>query len=247
MTASLVVIPARYASSRLPGKPLRRLGGRSVLERTFERCVRVVPRDQVVVATDDDRIAAHCDERDMPWTMTSPEHATGTDRVAETATGRPADWYVNVQGDEPFLDLDALRSVLDFCDTAPPEVEVVNTYAAIADEADFRSTTVPKVVVRPDGRLQYISRAAIPTTKSLEFVRAHRQVGLYAFRPGALRAFADFGDRGALERLEDIEILRFLDLLIDVHMLEVASPGIAIDTPEDLERATRALENAGDD
>lgn len=237
----LIVIPARYASTRFPGKALAELGGSTVIERTVARCYEVVDREAVVVATDDDRIREHCKTAGIRVAMTSDACRTGTDRVAEVAESISADWYVNVQGDEPFLEPSALRAVIDACETA--EVDVINAYAPIEDEESFRSPTVPKVVTRPDGRLLYISRAGIPTTKELTFERAVRQIGLYAFRPDALRRYAAT-ERGALEELEDVEILRFLELGMEVAMIEVSNPGIAIDVPDDLVRAQAFLERA---
>ena len=235
----LIVVPARYASTRFPGKALAELGGSTVIERTVARCYEVVGHEQVVVATDDDRIREHCEAAGIRVAMTSEMHRTGTDRVAEIAESITADWYVNVQGDEPFLEPSALQAVIDACATT--NADVINAHAPIEDEESFRSPTVPKVVTRPDGRLLYISRAGIPTTKELTFERAVRQIGLYAFRPDALRRYAA-SERGALEELEDIEILRFLELGMDVAMIEVSNPGIAIDVPDDLVRAQAFLE-----
>ncbi len=243
--AFLVVIPARYASTRFPGKALAMLQGKTVLQRCVERCLEAVPAALVIVATDDDRIGDHARSLGVDVEMTSSCCLTGTDRVAEVASRRAAEWYVNVQGDEPFLDPAALTAMIEAARAAPSDLKVINAYSPITSEAEFRSVTVPKVVVRSDGRLQYISRAAIPTTKALDFRWAHRQVGMYAFRASALEAFAELGHKGTFEELEDIEILRYLDLGIDVAMIEVDAPGIAIDTPEDLERATRHLEESG--
>jgi 3-deoxy-manno-octulosonate cytidylyltransferase (CMP-KDO synthetase) len=237
----LVVVPARYASTRFPGKALAELGGSTVIERTVARCFEAVDPERVVVATEDGRIRAHCEAAGIRVVMTRADHPTGTDRVAEVAEAVPAEWYVNVQGDEPFLEPSALRAVIDACDGAG--ADVINAYAPIEDEDSFRSPTVPKVVTRPDGRLLYISRAGIPSTKELTFERAVRQIGLYAFRPDALRRYAA-AERGALEELEDVEILRFLELGMEVAMIEVSNPGIAIDVPEDLVRAQAFLERA---
>lgn len=243
-TDFLVVIPARYASSRFPGKALADLGGMTVLHRCVEQVRLVVPHDQIIVATDDERIADECRRHDTRYEMTSPTCLTGTDRVAEVARRLAAEWYVNVQGDEPFLDPTGLRAIIDATRDSGDDVSVINASAPIIDETDFRSTTVPKVVNDAHGRLLYMSRAAIPTTKQLEFVSARRQVGLYAFRSSALRTFANHATKTPLEALEDIEILRFIELGISVRMIEVPSVGIAIDTPEDLVRARRHLERA---
>jgi 3-deoxy-manno-octulosonate cytidylyltransferase (CMP-KDO synthetase) len=237
----LVVIPARFASSRFPGKPLADLNGKSVLRRCHEQVRQVVDVDSILVATDDARIADECRRHGMRFEMTSTACITGTDRVAEIAERNHADWYVNVQGDEPFLDPSGLSRVIDATRVAPQEIQVINAQATIQTELDFRSGTIPKMVTTVDGHLLYVSRGAIPTTKSLEFSVGHRQVGLYAFRREALAAFAAHGRKTPLESIEDIEILRFLELGFKVTVLEVPAGGVAIDTPEDLERARRFL------
>lgn len=239
----IVVIPARYASTRFPGKALAELGGKSVLRRCYERVARVVAADRIFVATDDQRIVEECDRHSMQSVMTSTDCLTGTDRVAEVATLIDSDWYINVQGDEPFLDPSGLRDLLSQVASATPDIGVFNAYTRITSEADFRSPTVPKVVKTPDDRLLYVSRSAIPTDKSLGFSSAYRQVGLYAFRQHALARFAASNTKTPLEMLEDIEILRFLELGLPVCMLEVPDNGLAIDTPHDLERAQRLLQS----
>jgi len=239
----LVVIPARFASSRFPGKPLADLGGQTVLRRCYERVLKVVDSSRIVVATDDERIANECAVHGMNFVMTSSECLTGTDRVAEVATKIAADWYINVQGDEPFLDPTAVEALHSSISAASESVQVINAHAPISEEVDFKSATVPKVVTDLSGRLLYISRAAIPTTKQLEFRGATRQIGMYAFRRRALELFSSRTRKTPLEELEDIEILRFLEMGVEVRMIEVTSGGIAIDTPDDLARARRILDS----
>lgn len=235
----LVVIPARYRSSRLPGKPLIDIGGETLLRRTYLQCVKAVPAEQVVVATDDARIRAHCEATGMRVVMTSPDCATGTDRVAEVARALPADLYVNVQGDEPLFNPDDITVTLDAARAHPGKV--LNGYAPIDEENLFRSPTIPKVVLRPDGRLLYMSRNAVPSTKTFGFVRAWRQICIYAFPPDALQAFAATPSKTPLEELEDIEILRFLELGYEVQMVPMSAHSIAVDTPEDVTRVLAAL------
>jgi len=240
---ALVVIPARFQSSRFPGKPLADLGGKTVIRRCYEQVCLAVDRDRVFVATDDDRIAAECTTHSMSFVMTSDTCLTGTDRVAEVAEQRAAEWYVNVQGDEPFIDPAAVTAMLNAVDAAGPDVFVINAYEELHTEADFRSPTLPKAVTDLNGRLLYVSRASIPTTKKLEYRTAHRQVGMYAFRREALRRFAACTEKTPLEEIEDVEILRFLELGMGVQMIKVESGGIAIDTPDDLARAQEFLRN----
>jgi 3-deoxy-manno-octulosonate cytidylyltransferase (CMP-KDO synthetase) len=237
----IVVIPARYASTRFPGKALADLGGKSVLRRCYEQVAQAVDVSNIYVATDDDRIVTECTRQGMRSVMTSSSCLTGTDRVAEVAERIGASWYINVQGDEPFLDPDGVTNMIAAAQHAPSDLSVINACAPIHSEEDFRSVTVPKVVRDMSGNLLYISRGAIPTTKALEFKGAHRQVGLYAFRADALRQFAAQPSKTPLEEREDIEILRFLELGFRVAMVEVHENGIAVDTPGDLERARRML------
>ena len=119
--------------------------------------------------------------------------------------------------------------------------EVLNGFCKISDEELFRSPTIPKAVVRPDGRLLYMSRAAIPSTKALSFVKSWRQICIYAFTPEALKAFGAAPGKTPLEQLEDIEILRFLELGFEVRMVPMSDVSIAVDTPEDVERVAAAL------
>lgn len=233
----LVVIPARYASTRFPGKALADLHGKSVLLRCYERCIEAVPREFVVVATDDTRIEEHCRNQSIRVVMTNTNCLTGTDRVAEVAQELPARWYVNVQGDEPFLDPESLRLMINATRNASESIQVINAFSTIHAVEDFRSVTVPKVVYDGNHHLLYASRAAIPTTKSLDYIRSDRQIGLYAFSSDALQRFNVHGKKTPLEEIEDIEVLRFIELGLTVLMIQVDSVGIAIDTPDDLTRA----------
>lgn len=239
-----IVIPARWQSSRFPGKPLADLGGKPVLVHVWERCRRAMDDDRIIVATDDDRIADVMSAVGARIAMTSSSCLTGTDRVAEVAREFPADWYVNVQGDEPFVDPQAIAAVMTTATSAALDIAAINAMSPIRSERDFRSSTVPKVVCDAQKRLLYMSRAAIPTDKSLSFGTAHRQVGLYAFRRTVLEAFAAQGSKMPLENFEDLEILRLIELGYTVQMVEVDNPGPAIDTPEDLERAIALLGRA---
>ena len=238
-----MVIPARFASSRFPGKALADLGGKAVVQRCYEQCLKAVPAAQIVIATEDRRIIDFCSAHDINAIMTSDQCLTGTDRVAEVATQISASWYINVQGDEPFLDPAGLMQMISSAQSANSDTHVINAYSPITSEEDFRSVTVPKVICTADGRLMYASRAAIPTTKALQFVRANRQIGMYAFSAHALSMFALQGTKTPHEELEDIEILRFIEMGMTVRMIQVDSVGIAIDTPEDLERAKQFLRN----
>jgi len=240
----LIVIPARFQSTRFPGKPLANLNGSPLIEHVWRQCSRATGATDVVVATDDDRIASVAKEFGASVEMTSSECLTGTDRVAEVASRRHADWYVNVQGDEPFVEPAAIDTVIRATEVAEADVAAINTMSVIADEKDFRSATVPKPVTDSSGRLLYMSRAAIPTDKGLRFHAAFRQVGLYAFKPVALQLYQPGACKSRLEALEDIEVLRIVEAGLRVQMIEVPASGLAVDTPEDLARAQALLDSS---
>lgn len=243
---TLLIIPARFQSTRFPGKPLADLGGSPLIERVWRRCSQAVDAANVIIATDDARISEVATAFGANVEMTSSECPTGTDRVAEVASRYPADWYVNVQGDEPFVEPAAIRTVIKATESAASDVAAINTMSIISDKTDFRSVTVPKPVTDTSGRLLYMSRAAIPTDKHLSFHSAFRQVGLYAFRASALAYYSPAAVKSPLESIEDIEILRIVEAGLHVQMVEVPASGIAVDTQQDLERARLLLASVQD-
>ena len=183
----LIVIPARYQSSRLPGKPLLDLMGKSMILRTYEKCLEVVPKEKVIVATDDVRIYNHCLSHSVITLMTSVSCLTGTDRVAEVAQIIKAEYYINVQGDEPLFNSKDILKVLKSIKSN--KGEIINGYCSINNSEDFFSTSIPKVVFRPDGRLLYMSRSPIPGNKKGDFLKGKRQVCIYGFPHEALETF----------------------------------------------------------
>lgn len=238
-----VVIPARYQSTRLPGKPLVPLCGMPMIERTWRRSLEAVDAGLVYIATDDERIRQACESAGARVIMTPGDCLTGTDRVAVAADSLEVDFIVNLQGDEPVFNPDDLRALVQAAREHPGDV--INGCCPVQSEEEFRSPTVPKVVMRPDGRLLYMSRAAIPTDKAGRWVRSWRQVCAYAFPMPALRAFAAERQKTPLEEIEDIEILRFLELGYEVRMLPMSTVSVAVDTPEDVARAEAAIHRLG--
>lgn len=238
----VIIIPARYRSSRFPGKPLVQISGKSLVQRVWDRCVQALPEQDIYVATDDERIATHCMQQGIKVLMTSSTCLTGTDRVYEASQQVEADVYINVQGDEPMILPSDIHAVMDVARSSPGSV--INAMCPITIESDFYSPFVPKVVSRPDGRLLYISRAAIPSTKSHGFVTANKQVCIYGFTKKALEAFYAHGRKTALEEIEDIEILRFLELGFEVKMIPVSGASLAVDIPEDVARVEAAINAA---
>lgn len=228
----VIIIPARYKSTRFPGKPLVDIAGKSMLLRTYEQCLKAVEKELVYVATEDQRIVDHCNENGMNVLLTSDECLTGTDRVAEFAQKVKADYYINVQGDEPLFNPEDIKKIINAIDLYPGEI--LNGYCAINTEKQYKSVSIPKVVFRPSGALLYMSRSAIPGNKKSDFLKAWRQICIYAFPHHALEKFYHSKTKTPLEEIEDIEILRFLELNLEVRMIELSDESIAVDNPEDL-------------
>lgn len=235
----VIIIPARYASSRLPGKPLIHIAGETIIYRTWKRCAQVFPEELIYIATDDERIAMHCLEKDMNYLMTSQACLTGTDRVAEASMQVDADVYINVQGDEPILNPNDLTKIIESSEHYPNEI--LNGYTNIESERHYRNNSIPKVVMRPDGRLLYMSRASIPANKDNRYVSAWRQICIYVYPKQALLAFAKMKRKTRLEASEDIEILRFLEIGYEVRMILLSAESIAVDTPEDVNEVEKML------
>lgn len=234
----VIIIPARYNSSRLPGKPLIDICGKSMIRRTYEQCCLALKKEDVYVATDDERILSHCQKSSMNVIMTSTNCKTGTDRVYEASNKIKADIYINVQGDEPIISPNDIKTVIEASKNNPDKV--INAMCQI-NSADFNNPSIPKVVVRMDNRLLYISRSGIPTTKSLSFVNAKKQVCIYAFFKKSLIDFSKLKDKAPNENIEDIEILRFLEIGYDVYMINVSSSSFSIDTSDDLDKVRGIL------
>lgn len=236
----VIVIPARYKSSRLPGKPLIDLNGKSLLLRTYEQCCKALDKNLIYVATDDDRIFKYCLEHNINVEMTSVNCLTGTDRVAEFAQKIKAKSYINVQGDEPLINPEDIQQVISAVIQFPNDI--INGYAAIETAEQYNSLTIPKVVFRPDKRLLYMSRSPIPGNKSRSFQKSWRQICVYGFPKNTLIKFAEQTEKSPLEKEEDIEILRFLELGYEVRMLELSSDSVAVDTQDDAIKVREILE-----
>lgn len=234
-----IVIPARYKSTRFPGKPLAEIGGKPMIQLVWERCIEAREPSEVFVATDDGRIRKACEGFGARVLMTSEDCLTGTDRVAEAARQLPHAFIVNVQGDEPMIDAKDILAVAERFRTG--DGCVVNAMARIFDEREYWSPDVPKVVTDRGRRLQYMSRAPIPANKTQTFEEAWKQVCIYAFSREHLELFSAATEKGPLEAIEDIEILRFIEMGVAVELVELESGSMAVDTPEDLEKVIRAL------
>lgn len=233
-----VVIPARYESSRFPGKPLVDICGKPMIQHVWERCCQAVGEEKVYIATDDSRIQNVVDGFGGQVVMTSPHCLTGTDRLAEANLRLDCDFIVNVQGDEPLINPDDINTVIHaFLKTG----NVTNAMCKITSEQEFRSLTVPKVTFSQSGKLLYMSRAGIPQTKAGAFHFGYKQVCIYAFSKEQLYFFYNKKVKTPHEEVEDIEILRFIEMDYRVDIVEVEAGSLAVDVPSDLERVINVM------
>ena len=249
-----VIIPARHASTRLPGKPLADIAGKPMVVRVAERAA-AAGADRVVVATDDVRIKTAVEAHGIAACLTAADHATGTDRLAEAAQqlGLPDDAIVvNVQGDEPLLSPALIRAVADLL-AAHPDAAIATACHPITDPAEAFNPNVVKVVLDAKGHALYFSRATIPWARDAfadsrddlpQGLPLYRHYGLYAYRVRFLRAFPTLTP-APIERFEALEQLRALwhgfRIVVEVT---TGTPAPGVDTPEDLDRV-RALFAAG--
>jgi 3-deoxy-manno-octulosonate cytidylyltransferase (CMP-KDO synthetase) len=233
----LAVIPARYSSTRFPGKPLALLAGKPMVAHVVERAMDAGCFDEIVVATDDGRIASAAAEAGARPVLTGVCRS-GTDRVAEAVRDDAATVVLNIQGDEPALPPANLRLLAGFL-SEHPEVPMA-TLALPGTAADLNDSNVVKVVCALDGRALYFSRAAIPFPRQANAAPILRHVGLYGFQKEALLAFASWPET-ELERAEGLEQLRALAHGMNVQVLHATAESIAVDTPDDVSRAEAAL------
>ncbi|MGB6192357.1 MAG: 3-deoxy-manno-octulosonate cytidylyltransferase [Terracidiphilus sp.] len=233
------VIPARLNSTRLSRKVLRSIAGRPMVEWVWRAAQESGLMSPVLVATDSEEVAAACRQRSIPVAMTSPDCASGSDRVREVARQIDADIYVNIQGDEPTLTPQFFTPLLALFDR--PEVEVA-TLAVPCPERDVANPNAVKVVTALDGRALYFSRSTIPYDRDQTgFTGYRKHLGIYAYRKAALERFASLPP-SPLEQLERLEQLRLLENGIGIYVADAPSDTIGVDTEEDLQRAEAVLE-----
>jgi len=240
-TRVVALIPARYRSTRFPGKPLAVVGGRTMIELVYRRVEQARRVDAFFVATDDERIAEAVDRFGGVAIMTRPDHETATDRLAEVAAGLDADLIVNVQGDEPLISPDAIDAAVGLM-LDRPNADLGTLRRRMDDRSDLDNPHVVKVVVNHRGDAMYFTRAAIPYVRS-----GHprptfwRHIGLYVYRRDFLMKLAALAPT-ALERAEGLEQLRALEHGFTIATVETDADTIGVDTPEDLERVRQLIE-----
>jgi len=238
----VLIIPARYKSSRFPGKPLTLINGKSMIRRVHDQCLKAVSRDSIYVATEDKRIADHCIENNIQFLMTSDDCLTGTDRLCEVSKMVKADYYINIQGDEPLFNPIDIKNLIQELNKEKTLYDVYCGYCTIESGDTFFSFNMPKVIFNKRKELIYISRAPIPSNKKNEFNKGFRQVCGYAFSRKSLEIF-DIKSKTYFESIEDIELLRFLELGVKVKMVEMSNKSIPVDIKEDIEKVLFALDN----
>jgi len=236
-----IVIPARYKSTRFPGKPLTPLIGKPMILWVAELSARAVGKSNVYIATEDNRIKTEIEKNGFNVIMTSDKALTGTDRVAEASKQIDSDIFLNVQGDEPLVmpeDIIKIRDVkLSNMDM------IVNGFTWIAKNENPENVNIPKLITNEKNELIYMSRLAVPGFKQSELRPSEykKQVCIYAFTKEELEAFHKFGRKSNIEKSEDIEILRFLELKKKILMVETNSVSLAVDVREDIPRVEEAL------
>jgi 3-deoxy-manno-octulosonate cytidylyltransferase (CMP-KDO synthetase) len=235
---AVAVIPARFASSRLPGKPLAEIAGRPMIEHVYRRAADARGIDAVVVATDDERIAAAVEGFGGIVRLTQSEHRTGTDRIAEIARDLSCEILINVQGDLPLIEPGMISEVVQPLLT-DPTVKMSTLRQATSDAADVASPHVVKVVVDAQGDALYFSRSPIPFRRD-PGAEIYKHIGLYGFRRDFLLTFAAL-PQTPLERAESLEQLRALEHGYRIRTVTTRYESIEVDTPEDLERVRQLM------
>ena len=238
----IAVIPARYASTRFPAKLMQDLGGKTVITRTYEAAVNTNLFDDVFVVTDSDLIFNEIVSQGGKAIISSKEHESGSDRIAEAVSNLEVDIVINIQGDEPFIDKDSLAKLIQvYKNDSKGEVDLASLMREITAIQDIENPNNVKVVVDQNGFALYFSRSVIPYPREINVgVRYMQHIGIYAFRKQALMDFYSLPMK-SLEASEKLEQLRYLEFGKRIKMVETTHIGIGIDTPEDLEKARRLL------
>ena len=229
----LCVIPARYASTRLPGKPLKDVAGKPMICRVYDRASQAKTLSGVVVATDDERILRAVEDHGGRAMMTAKDHPTGTDRLAEVAEAYPdVDLIINVQGDEPLIEpslIDELGRAFD----GDAELQMATVMTPMEDEAEQKNPNNVKVVTDRNGCALYFSRSLLPYPRNDAGTPVYKHIGIYAYRRDFLLAYAKMAPT-PLERTESLEQLRALENGYKIKCIRTDARFVGVDTPEDL-------------
>ena len=238
---SCVIIPARFKSSRFPGKPLVKLLNKEMIIWVAELAAKAVGKSNVFIATDNLNISQKAEEYGFNFIMTSSDLPTGTDRVAAAAKNLNYDIFVNVQGDEPLIDPKDILKSIDLKKKYPSSI--INSFCYLKKDEDPHNKNIPKVITNEENNLIYISRAVIPSSKSEALVNFNykKQVCIYSYFGQELDQFLSFGRKSLIENIEDIEILRFLEFGKKIKMFETTKSSLAVDVKSDVQRVEAEL------
>jgi 3-deoxy-manno-octulosonate cytidylyltransferase (CMP-KDO synthetase) len=243
MSKAVGIIPARWNSTRFPGKPLYLIAGKPLLRHVLERCLRARALDSVIIATDDMRIANAAFDCGAEVALTPRWHRSGTDRVAEVAKkAKEFAYIINIQGDEPLVDPRLIDRLVEKL-RSDRKIDIVTAAHSFDDPAEASSPHQVKVVVDQSGRALYFSRAAIPFPRDLSQIKYLRHQGIYGFRREMLLQFVKWKPT-PLERAESLEQLRALENGVSVHVLVTKHGSPGVDTPEDAIALERKLARA---
>ena len=235
----LLVIPARYSSKRFPGKPLKKINGKEMISIVWEICEKAVSKKNTLIATDSKKIYNFCNKKSYNVIMTSTKCLTGTDRLYEVSKKIKKDFYINVQGDEPLISINDIKKFVKYANKN--KNEVINAYTDIVSSKDYYSLNVPKLAFDKSKNLLYMSRSNIPGNKKNKFIKSYKQVCIYSFPYKYLEVFGKTTKKTQFEKIEDIEILRFLELGVNVKMFKVSKSSIGVDTIDDLKKVERII------
>ncbi len=233
------VIPARYESSRFEGKPLADILGKPMIWWTYQQVKKVKDLDAVYVATDDERIVKKCEELKMNVILTSDKHTMMLERIHEVSTKVDADLYISIAGDEPLIEPETIEKVAK--SFKKEQNDVINLRTKINNPIDVINWTTMKVVTDRNGYALYASRNPIPYPKASLNYDYYKHMGTYGLTKEALHFFATH-EKGPLERVEDFDLLRFLEYGIKVKIIDVKSETVSVDTPKDLVRVTEIIQ-----
>ncbi len=237
----IAMIPARYQASRFPGKLMKDLAGKTVICRTYESVEATNLFDEVIVVTDSDIISSEIQKIGGKVVMSKKQHECGSDRIAEAVENMEVDIVVNVQGDEPFIDIESLTKLVKlFKEDLKNEVDLASLKVQITNQDDIENPNNVKVITDQKDFAIYFSRSIIPYNRALTDVRYFKHIGVYAFRKQALIDFYNT-PMTQLESAEKIEAIRYLEVGKKIKMIETKHQSIGIDTPEDLEKALKLL------
>ena len=231
----IAVIPARFAATRFPGKLMQRIGDKTIIRMVYENVQAMGLFDDVLVVTDNDQIVEEIKAIGGTVKKSSQEHPSGSDRIAEAIMDMDVDVVVNVQGDEPFVDISPLEKLLNAI--SEPDVVVASVMQKLGMDEDINNPNFVKVVCDKNNNALYFSRSPIPYKRNLQSsLPIYKHVGVYAFKKNTLLEFTKW-PMGVLEQTEMLEQLRYLENGVSIKMVETTTSSIGIDTPEDLEKA----------